>query len=90
MKNKKPKKTDDWEKEFDKFVNNYMATEEHLFHCVGYSEGQECCLDKEKPRKKIKQFIKTLLQEKKKEMKIEIQYWKDLWVEEKQLKKPKK
>ncbi len=42
-----------WEKEFDK----YVRTDDHLFDCIGYSEGQECCLD----RAWIKDFIKSLI-----------------------------
>jgi hypothetical protein len=27
-------------------LSQWLATDDHLFQCIGYSEGQECCLDK--------------------------------------------
>ena len=51
----KGKKYIDWEKELDE----YLKTEEHLFDCCGYSEGLECCLEK----KWIRNFIRRLLKD---------------------------
>ena len=44
---------DKWERKF----NKYVKSKKHLYDCIGYSEGQECCL--EKPW--IKKFIRKLL-----------------------------
>jgi len=42
-----------WEKELEKYLN----TDDHLYDCCGYSEGLECCLDK----KWIRRFIKKII-----------------------------
>ena len=44
-----------WERKF----NKYVKSKKHLYDCIGYSEGQECCL--EKPW--IKKFIRKLLKD---------------------------
>ena len=46
---------EDWEKT----LNEYLKSEEHLFDCCGYSEGLECCLEK----KWIRNFIRRLLKD---------------------------
>lgn len=33
-------------KRFDEVLDNYCKTVEHLFDCIGFSEGQACCLEK--------------------------------------------
>jgi len=33
-------------KEFDEILNLYCNMWTHLYRCIGYSEGQECCLEK--------------------------------------------
>ena len=43
-----------WEKELEEYLN----TEEHRYNCCGYSEGLECCLEKEWIRDFIKKIIK--------------------------------
>jgi len=49
-----PAAEEDWEKELEEYLN----TEEHRFDCCGYSEGLQCCLEKEWIRKFIKKIIK--------------------------------
>lgn len=37
-------------------LNKYAESKEHLYDCIGYGEGQLCCLDK----KWIKSFIEKV------------------------------
>ena len=43
-----------WEKELEEYLN----TEEHRYDCCGYSEGLECCLEKDWIRDFIRKIIK--------------------------------
>lgn len=47
-----------WEKKLDKWLD----TEEHLHDCIGYSEGMACCMDKTSNgvEKEGRKFIKNL------------------------------
>ena len=59
-----------WEKELDE----WLETTEHKYQCIGYSEGQCCCLDKPDPnagshtygflgRKKLKEIVDKAIRE---------------------------
>lgn len=50
---------DKWERKF----NKYVKSKKHIYNCIAYSEGQECCL--EKPW--IKKFIRKLLEDSERE-----------------------
>ncbi len=36
--------------EFDAKLDTYCEDWEHLYQCIGYSEGMECCLEKKEVR----------------------------------------
>jgi hypothetical protein len=45
-----------------KFINDldeWLKTDEHLLDCIGYSEGQACCLDKELARSFILKWMEA-------------------------------
>ena len=63
-------------KEFDKELDTWMESSEHRGGCCSWDEGQYCCLDiipdddyRPKGRNFIKDFIRTSLEEYRKEFK---------------------
>jgi hypothetical protein len=37
----------------------WLETTDHLYDCIGYSEGQACCLDKERVLAALDTFIRV-------------------------------
>lgn len=67
-----------WLEEFEKELDEWLATEDHLYECIGYSEGCACCLDEKHGiyggagREWVIAFIKKAREEAKRERTEEI------------------
>ena len=38
-------------------VDAWLETTEHLYQCIGYSEGMACCLEKEEIRRILERLL---------------------------------